>query len=82
MDTTRKLLVLLTTLLASFLLGVGPALASEGTHEKVSLPESQRDLVGLFLIGLVVLGSLAAFVNARRQLKGERDQATGEFRWR
>jgi hypothetical protein len=30
----------------------------------------------------MVVGGGFAFVNARRQLKGERSQATGEFRWR
>ncbi len=82
MNTMRKTLVLGFTLVMSLLLAVGPATATEGNHEKVSLPETQHDLVGLFLLALVGLFTLAGFVNARRQLKGERDQASGEFRWR
>ena len=36
----------------------------------------------LTLLGLLGLGALFALDNARRQLKGERKQASGEFRWR
>ncbi len=82
MNTMRNTLVLGLTLVMSLALAIGPAAATEGTHEKVSLPQTQHDLIGLFLIGVVGLFALAGFANARRQLKGERDQASGEFRWR
>ncbi len=81
MNTMRNLLALSLTLLASLFVSAVPAMAAE-KHEKVSLPETQHDLIGVFLFGIMVLGALAAFANARRQLKGERDQASGEFRWR
>lgn len=78
----RALVVLATTVLLSLALAVGPAMATEGEHVKTPLPESQHDLVGLVILALTGLATLAAIANARRQLKGERDQASGDFRWR
>jgi hypothetical protein len=34
------------------------------------------------MISALLAAGFFAAVNARRQLKGERPQATGEFRWR
>lgn len=57
------------------------AAAGDGDH-RVAIADTPRDRLGLLLLGALVLGGGYAFVNARRQLKGERSQATGEFRWR
>lgn len=61
--------------------GAGAGSVGEGT-EKIQLPDRPRDQVGLILIGLGGLAGVAALENARRQLKGSRRQATGEWRWR
>lgn len=82
----RRVLVGLLATVAALTLLAGPALATEGgghgEREKITMPESERDRVGLILLGLTGLGALLALENARRQLKGERDQATGKWRWR
>jgi hypothetical protein len=49
---------------------------------KIQLAETPRDQVGLILLGALLVGGGLAFANARRQLKGERPTATGDFRWR
>jgi hypothetical protein len=49
---------------------------------KIQLAETPRDQVGLILLAALLVGGGLAFANARRQLKGERPTATGEFRWR
>lgn len=46
------------------------------------LADSPRDRLGLLLLAALVIGGGAAVANGRRQLKGERPQASGEFRWR
>jgi len=46
------------------------------------LADSPRDRLGLLLLGALFIGGGAALANGRRQLKGERPQASGEFRWR
>ncbi|MFO7961100.1 MAG: hypothetical protein R6U94_09155 [Nitriliruptoraceae bacterium] len=46
------------------------------------LADSPRDRLGLLLLAALVVGGGAAVANGRRQLKGERPQASGEFRWR
>jgi hypothetical protein len=54
----------------------------EAEGGKIQIAQTPRDQVGLiFLSALIVAGGLA-FANGRRQLKGERPTATGEFRWR
>jgi hypothetical protein len=54
----------------------------EAEGGKIQIAQTPRDQVGLiFLSALFVAGGLA-FANSRRQLKGERPTATGEFRWR
>jgi hypothetical protein len=77
-----RLLVLTATILLSMLLTVGPAAATEGEQIKTSLPQTQHDRVGLIILAITALAALGGLANARRQLKGERDQASGEFRWR
>lgn len=49
---------------------------------KIAVAETPRDRIGLIFLGALLAGGWFAAVNARRQLKGERPQASGEFRWR
>jgi hypothetical protein len=49
---------------------------------KIELFATPRDQVGMILLTALVVGGGLAFANARRQYKGERPAATGEFRWR
>lgn len=62
--------------------------APQGEEEgsgKIELPldtEKPRDAIGLVMLGVVAAGVALAFGNMRRQLKGERGQATGEWRYR
>jgi uncharacterized membrane protein YdbT with pleckstrin-like domain len=49
---------------------------------KIALAETPRDRIGLIMIAALLAAGFFAATNARRQLKGERPQATGEFRWR
>lgn len=80
--TFARAVTLTGTLLVGMLLAA-PAWAAEGAGEgKIQLPATPRDRVGLFLIGFTVLAGLLALWNARKQLRGERKQASGEFRWR
>lgn len=58
-----------------------PASDDEGDH-RISLTDTPRDRFSLLMWGVLIVGGGVALVNARRQLKGEREQATGEFRWR
>lgn len=89
MDLKRKLALTLTAAITAVGLLAGPAIASDdvlavsedGDH-RIALADTPRDRLGLLLLGALFGGGGLAFVNARRQLKGERDQATGEFRWR
>lgn len=60
--------------------GGEPAGAEESS--RVSFPSRPHDQVGLLLTVLLIGGGGAALYNARKQLRGERTQATGEFRWR
>lgn len=91
---TRLGLLALVALLALTLLAV-PAFAvddpvDDGVVESViddepgrrALADTPRDRVGLLLLTAMVVGGGVALANARRQLKGERPQASGEFRWR
>ena len=50
--------------------------------ERIQIAETPRDRIGLILFAALIAGGGLAFANARRQMKGERPQATGEFRWR
>lgn len=60
---------------------VEEAPADDDDH-RIALVDTPRDRFGLVMWGLLFLAGAAAFINARKQLKGERDQASGEFRWR
>ena len=70
----------------------GPALAStdDGStvtlaaeeRERIPIAPTQRDQFGLVLYGFMALGVLAGVATLRRQLKGDRPQTDGEFRWR
>ena len=91
--STRLGLFACVTLLALTLLAV-PALAvddpGDGTGVETveedsgrpALADNPRDRVGLLLLTALVVGGGLALANGRRQLKGERPQASGEFRWR
>lgn len=82
MPYLRRVALLVTTLIAVMALTVGPVYAAATDHERTPLVENQRDALGLVLLTFLVVVGGAAFANSRRQLKGERPQASGEFRWR
>lgn len=89
MNATRKLALTLSAALTALALLAGPALAVESEPSpaedgdgRITMAETPRDRLGLMLLGALAAGGGVAFVNARKQLKGERDQASGEFRWR
>lgn len=56
--------------------------ADEADDGRIQIAETPRDRIGLIFFGALIIGGGAAAANARRQMKGERPQATGEFRWR
>lgn len=77
--------VTLTCALVLGLLLAAPAWAAENGAEgggKIQLPSTPRDRVGVFLIVAMVIAGALALWNARKQLRGDRKQASGEFRWR
>ena len=49
---------------------------------RVELAEGPRDILALLLLAALIGGGYLALRNARRQLSGDRPQASGEFRWR
>jgi hypothetical protein len=51
-------------------------------RERIPIAPTQRDQFGLLLYGFMALGVLAGGATLRRQLKGDRPQTDGEFRWR
>jgi hypothetical protein len=55
--------------------------AAEG-HTRRALAATPRDQLALVLYGLLGLATVAGFGTLRRQLRGEREQSDGEFRWR
>jgi hypothetical protein len=59
-----------------------PAPAADDEDHRIGLVDTPRDRFGLLLLGVLLFAGALALINARRQLKGEREQATGEFRWR
>lgn len=91
MDAFRKLTTTAAAALLALALSVGPVSAVEDepapapTEEeggRIVLVEEPRDVVALVLYGALLAAGGIGFLNARRQLKGERPQASGEFRWR
>lgn len=82
MTYLRRVALLVTTLVAVMALTVGPVFAAATDHERTPLVENQRDALGLVLLTFFVVAGGAAYANSRRQMKGERPQASGEFRWR
>ena len=50
--------------------------------ERRPIAPTQRDQLGLVLYGFMALVVVAGGATLRRQLKGERPQSDGEFRWR
>lgn len=94
MDTLRKLTLLVGAATLALALVAGPALAAEDAPEetptteqseedgRIALADTPRDRLGLLLLIALIGGGGFAFAGMRRQLKGERSQASGEFRWR
>lgn len=94
MDTIRKLTLLVGAALLALSLVAGPAFAvDEATPQaaateqddeggRIPLADSPRDRVGLILLGSLVAAGAFGWIGMRRQLKGERSQTDGEFRWR
>jgi hypothetical protein len=92
----RPLLVVLAAALVAAALTIGPAEAladplegptgtvalAVGEHERRPIAPTQRDQLGLVLYGFMAFLVLAGGATLRRQLKGERPQSDGEFRWR
>jgi hypothetical protein len=56
--------------------------APASDDHRIAIAETPRDRVGLLVLGSLAAAGLFGLMNARRQLKGERPQASGEFRWR
>lgn len=61
--------------------GATVTLAAE-ERERRPIAPTQRDQLGLVLYGFMALTVLAGGATLRRQLKGQRPQTDGEFRWR
>jgi hypothetical protein len=60
-----------------------PVLATEAPDEKSQLiMRSPHHVVGSIILLIVGVLLVMAFTNAVRQLRGERRQADGRFRWR
>jgi len=51
-------------------------------RERRPIAPTQRDQLGLVLYGFMALIVVGGAATLRRQLKGERPQSDGEFRWR
>lgn len=67
---------------ASVDLAVEDEPAGDDDDHRISLVDTPRNRFKLLMVGVLFVGGGIALVNARRQMKGERDQATGDFRWR
>ena len=82
MDTTRFLTLLSTTVLTLVVTAL-PALATEAPDTKSQLiTRSPHHVVGAVILAIASVLVLLAIGNAIRQLRGERRQADGKFRWR
>jgi hypothetical protein len=91
MDAFRKLTTTAAAAVLALALSVGPVFAVEEEPApapaqeeggRIVLVEEPRDILALVLFGALLAAGGIGLMNARRQLKGERPQATGEFRWR
>jgi hypothetical protein len=91
MDAFRKLTTTAAAALLALALSVGPVFAVEEEPAeapaqeeggRIVLVEEPRDAIALVLFGALLAAGGLGLMNARRQLKGERPQASGEFRWR
>jgi hypothetical protein len=51
-------------------------------RERRPIAPTQRDQLGLVLYGFMAVAVLAGGATLRRQLRGDRPQSDGEFRWR
>ena len=60
----------------------GSVTLAVGDHERRPIAPTQRDQLGLVLYGFMAIVTVAGIATMRRQLKGERPQTDGEFRWR
>ena len=82
MNTTRSFTLFATTVL--LLIGTAlPALAADAPEEKAQwIMRSPHHMVGSMILLVVSLIVMLAIGNAIRQLRGERSQADGKFRWR
>jgi hypothetical protein len=74
-------LVTLTLTLVAGLISAPSAGAAE-QRERIQLVERPRDVLALILYGTLGLITVGGIATMRRQLKGEREQSDGEFRWR
>ncbi len=82
MNTTRSLTLFATTVLVLVATAL-PVLAAETSGEKSQLiMRSPHHIVGSFILLVVSLMVVLAVGNAIKQLRGERGQADGKFRWR
>jgi len=61
--------------------GATLVLAAE-ERERRPIAPTQRDQLGLLLYALLAVTVVAGGATMRRQLRGERPQTDGEFRWR
>lgn len=82
MNTKRTLFLFVTTVLTLVVTAL-PVLATEGADQKSQLiTRSPHHVAGTFILGIGVVFIVLAIGNAMRQLRGERGQADGKFRWR
>lgn len=82
MNTKRTFFLLMTTVLTLVATAL-PVLATEGADQKSQLiTRSPHHIVGTFILGIAVVFVVMAIGNAIRQMRGERGQADGKFRWR
>ena len=54
----------------------------DADDHRITIAETPRDRVGLLLLGALAIGGIIALVQGRRQMKGQHEQASGDFRWR
>jgi len=89
---TSALALVLTLVLAPAAVALADAAPGDATgdtlvmaaeeRERRPIAPTQRDQLGLLLYTLMALSVVAGIATMRRQLKGERPQTDGEFRWR